>query len=179
MSCYDPSDGSLFSWGLGFGMMYMMSAGKSEISKLNRTMDETAKVVQELKSELHRRKSSHRRKISDSVDQNEVMLKKASSEVRDTDTGVSILPAACDDGECGSSALTEESGQPIPEMEQLEAELELELQKLPGCTLDSPSIEEMRPELHEVSFLDILVLVSDKSNICPYCSIHFSQLLTI
>ncbi|KAI9086198.1 hypothetical protein K1719_031746 [Acacia pycnantha] len=139
-------DGSLFGWGLGFGIMYMMSAGKSEISNLNKTLDETAKVVQELKSELHRRKSSHMRKISDSIDGNEVMLRKTSSEVRDTGARISSLPAASDDGECGGSALTEESGQPVPEIEQLEAELELELQKLPGRTLDSLSLEEMRPK---------------------------------
>ncbi|XP_028775955.1 uncharacterized protein LOC114732785 [Neltuma alba] len=156
-------DGSLFGWGLGFGIMYMMSTGKSEISKVNKTMDETAKAVQELKSELHRRRSSRTRKISDSVDhndspklsdRNEMMRRKTSSEVRHTDARIPSLPAASDDGECGSSALTEESGQPVPEMDQLEAELELELQKLPGCTLDSPSLEEMRPKLHELQVGD-------------------------
>lgn len=153
-------DGSLFGQGLGFGIMYMMSAGKSEISKLNKTMDETAKVVQELKSELRRRRSSSTWIISDSVDhndlnsckisdRNEVVLKNTSSEVRDTYVRTSSLHAASQDGECGSSSLTEESAQPVPELEQLEAELELELQKLPGCTLDSPSLEEMGPNLHE------------------------------
>ena len=41
----------------------MMSAGKTEISKLNTAMDETAKVVQELKVELSKRKSSHNRQL--------------------------------------------------------------------------------------------------------------------
>lgn len=170
MSCYTPSDGSLFGSGLRFGIMYMMSAGKSEISKLNKTLDETAKVVQELNSELHRRKSSHMRKVSDSIDGNEVMLRKTSSEVRDTGARISSLPAASDGGECGSSALTEESGQPVPEIEQLEAELELELQKLPRCTLDSRSPEEMRPK---VRFFDILGL---RHEYMPPISLQYSFL---
>lgn len=154
----------------------MMSSRQSEISKLNKAMDETAKVVQELQSELHRRKSSRTQKILDSIDNTDmnsrkmsgrndaVIIKKTSSEVRDTDIGVSSLPAISDDGECGSSALTEESDQPVLEMKELEAELELELQKL--CTIDSPDREEMRPKLHEVNFLDILLFVPHMI-ICP------------
>lgn len=161
----------------------MMSAGKSEISKLNKAMDETAKVVQELKSELHRRRSSRTQKIVDTVDNNDmksrkisgshdnVMLEKTSSEVRDTDVRISSLPAVSDDGECGSSALTEESDQRTLEMEQLEAELELELQKLPGCTIDSPQ----RTKLREVNIWDICF--GSHMNICSLyvCIFHLYQ----
>ena len=36
----------------------VLSAGKAEISKLSATMDETSKVVDELRTELHKRKSA-------------------------------------------------------------------------------------------------------------------------
>ncbi|XP_075510121.1 uncharacterized protein LOC142546337 [Primulina tabacum] len=50
-----------FGLGVGVGIMYMMSAGKAEINKLNCAMDETAKTVQELKAEISRRASSGNR----------------------------------------------------------------------------------------------------------------------
>ena len=50
-------ESSLFGLGLGVGIMYL--ARKTEISKLNMAVDETAKVVQELKTMLYKRKSSH------------------------------------------------------------------------------------------------------------------------
>ncbi|KAJ7972431.1 POLAR LOCALIZATION DURING ASYMMETRIC DIVISION AND protein [Quillaja saponaria] len=142
-------DNSLFGWGLGIGIMYMMSTGKSEISKLNKAMDETAGVVEELKSELHRRKSSRRQKILNSVDN----INKSNSRVRDSNNKVTSLSGS-DDGKCGSSVLTEEPDPQVLEMDQLEAELESELQKLPWCAMEAPCDEEMRLNLHEIEGSD-------------------------
>ncbi|KAL5136912.1 hypothetical protein HKD37_10G027370 [Glycine soja] len=153
-------DDSLFGRGLCSGIMCMMSAGKAEINKLNKTMDETAKLVQELKSELNRRKSSHALQNLDSVGngvtnsckisgRNEVMLKNTNSELRDVDVKI-WSPCVNDCGECGSSALTEEPEPQVLEMDQLEAELEFELQKLSGCATDGPSDEKIKPNLDEL-----------------------------
>ncbi|KAH1101414.1 hypothetical protein GLYMA_13G137900v4 [Glycine max] len=153
-------DDCLFGWGFCFGIMYMMSAGKAEINKLNKTMDETAKLVQELKSELNRRKSSHALQILDSVGngvknsckisgRNEVMLKNTNIELRDVDVKI-CSPCVNDCGECGSSALTEEPEPQVLEMDQLEAELEFELQKLSGCATDGPCNEKIKPNLDEL-----------------------------
>lgn len=93
----------------------MMSAGKAEISRLNTVMDETAKVVQGLKTEIHKRKSQRthtnftRLVIPSSNDEN------------------------CDDEvECPSCVVTEEQQLLLEsEMDQLEAELKSEFEKLP------------------------------------------------
>lgn len=156
-------DSSLFNWGLGVGIMYMMSASKVEISKLNTTMDETAKVVQELKSELHRRKSSRSVLVHTSANEETENLEKITSNKtqqvlfksrsgnRDlSDQKVLGLPLI-DDGECTSSVLTEERDTEVLEMNKLEAELESELQKLPWYTTESSYHEDMKLNLHEVS----------------------------
>ncbi|KAJ8422921.1 hypothetical protein Cgig2_010431 [Carnegiea gigantea] len=52
-------DDTAFGWGLSLGIMYMMSAGKAEVNKLSKTIDDTAKVRHELKFELNKQKSSH------------------------------------------------------------------------------------------------------------------------
>lgn len=134
----------------------MMSAGKAEINKLNEAMVETTKAVEELKSELRRRKSSRTQQILDivtNIDMNsrkingkheELILKKTNSQVRDTDFN-NLTYRISDDGECGSSGLTEEPDGRVPEMDQLQAELEFELQKLSGRTIDSPCHEELSP----------------------------------
>ena len=62
-------DSSVFRWQLGFGIMFMMSAGKAEIKKLNSAMDETTKVVLELKTEICKRKSSCNLQASNSVNE--------------------------------------------------------------------------------------------------------------
>ncbi|KAK3226472.1 hypothetical protein Dsin_006334 [Dipteronia sinensis] len=151
-------DSSLFNWGLGVGIMYMMSAGKAEISKLNTTMDETAKVVKELKSELCKRKSSHSlqdftsantEKISGKETQ-QVLIKSRNGNRDFIDDKVFGFPQA-DDGEYESSVLTEEQDPEVREMDQLEAELESELQKLPWCTTEASGHEDMRPNLDESS----------------------------
>ncbi|KAK7355723.1 hypothetical protein VNO80_14983 [Phaseolus coccineus] len=152
-------DNSLFGWGLFFGIMYMMSAGKAEINKLSKTMNETAKLVQELKSEVNKRKSSCDLQNLDSVGnsvrnsskirgRNVAMHNNTNSELRDADLKI-WSPAVKDCGECGSSALTEEPEPQVLEMDQLEAELEFELQKLSGCTTGAPCYEETKPCLDE------------------------------
>ncbi|KAL5809452.1 hypothetical protein ACOSQ3_030143 [Xanthoceras sorbifolium] len=148
-------DSSLFNWGLGIGMMYMMSAGKSEISKLSTAMDETAKVVHELKSELHRRKSSYSlqdfssgnaEKLSGKQTQ-QVLIKSRNGNGDLNDNKVFGFPQV-DEGEYESSVLTEERDPEVLELDQLEAELESELQKLPCYTTGH---EDMTLKLHESS----------------------------
>ncbi|KAG8500915.1 hypothetical protein CXB51_003006 [Gossypium anomalum] len=141
---FPSKDSSVFHWGLGFGIMYMMSAGRAEIDKLNSAMDETAKVVQELKTTLCKRKSSCNLQASSSASEaaasskkfsgknSQLLLGKSGTGTRDHyETKVCSLPVI-DDGEYASSVLTEEPEPELEvvEMDQLEAELELELQKL-------------------------------------------------
>ncbi|XVE76217.1 hypothetical protein DITRI_Ditri12bG0155400 [Diplodiscus trichospermus] len=133
-------DSSVFRWGLGFGIMYMMSAGKTEINKLNSAMDETKKVVEELKTELCKRKSSCNLQVSNYTNEVATSSKKFSSKnmqlvldkYKDHNGIKACSRPVIDDGEYASSVLTEEP-EPEPEvveMDQLEAELESELQKL-------------------------------------------------
>ncbi|GMP32105.1 hypothetical protein CsSME_00006015 [Camellia sinensis var. sinensis] len=130
---------STFSWGLGVGIMCMMSAGKAEISRLNTAVDETTKVVQELKIEFSRRKSSRNLQVSSSKTEISTSpyktrgkhtepIPQSSTENRDNvqDSGVFVT----EEGESTSSVLTEGPQQEVLEMDLLEAELESELQKL-------------------------------------------------
>ncbi|XVE96743.1 hypothetical protein REPUB_Repub02eG0249000 [Reevesia pubescens] len=150
-SC-SSKDSSVFHWGLGFGIMYMMSAGKAEINKLNSAMDETAKVVQELKTELCKRKSSGNLQASNSANEvatsskkfsgknSQLLLNKSGTGNRDhNEIKVCSLPVI-DDGEYASSVLTEEPE--VVEMDQLEAELESELQKLSETEVSAKSLHE-------------------------------------
>ncbi|KAF8403051.1 hypothetical protein HHK36_011145 [Tetracentron sinense] len=163
-SCSSTKGCSFFSWGLGVGIMYMVSAGKAEINKLNTVVDETAKVVQELKGELHKRKLSRdlrHTSLASKVDTcpNKIGGKHAqpacAKSFVEEDIKVFGVPLT-DDGEGASSVLTEEPEPEVLEMDQLEAELESELQKLPWCvTKDTPSNEGSRSDLGEfVSQLD-------------------------
>lgn len=139
------SDGSFFHWGLGVGIMYMLSAGKTEINKLNETVDETAKVVQELKSELFKRKYSRHvlagkaresSKIS-GYNTNQHEIDRSSAEFRHSSDVRNCALSMFDDGECESSVLTEDQDPEINEMDQLEAELATELGKLPWCSTEN------------------------------------------
>ncbi|KAI5665323.1 hypothetical protein M9H77_24646 [Catharanthus roseus] len=150
-SCTSKAN-SVFSWGLSVGIMYMMSAGKAEISKLNNAMDETSKIVQELKAELSRRKTppnsyaanvptklelqpkNNREMVAQSV------VKKPISE-KGVPVKVFAFPTA-EEGECSSSVVTEEQQPEAFEMDQLEAELETELQKLPWSTMECLGFED-------------------------------------
>ncbi|CAL0321383.1 unnamed protein product [Lupinus luteus] len=161
---FSSKDDSL-SLALGLSIVYMMSAEKAEINKLHKTMKRIAVSVQELKSDLDTRKQScaHKKLDSDGdIDLNsrkmrgehrKVMLEKTNTEIRGTNAKI-LSPSVHDSGECGSSALTEEPELQVLEMDQLEAELEFELEKLSGCTIDSPCYEETRPTLDELEVQD-------------------------
>ncbi|KAI4300246.1 hypothetical protein L6164_033643 [Bauhinia variegata] len=162
--CCSSKDSSLFEWGLSIGTMYTMSIAKAEINNLSKAMEETARVVHEINYELNRRKSPHSQQNLNPVNiemnygkmsarHNEVILDMRKSGLRDIDVKILSLPVS-EDGECGSSALTEEPDRPVLEMDQLEAELQFELQKLPGCTIGGTCHEEMRSNLHEIEFTD-------------------------
>ena len=136
----------------------MMSAGKAEIRKLNARMDETVKVVQELKTELSKKKSSCNMQVSSEADTSrkkirgkhtqQVVAKSSTGNQDPNDTNISSLPLI-EDGEYASSVLIEEPPPEVLEMDQLEAELEFELQKLPCCAVDAPCYEKIRPDLGE------------------------------
>lgn len=114
LSCSSKGN-SFFSWGMNVGIMYMMSTGKAEISRLNHAMNETARVVQGLKSEISRRKAIDQFDVTNSI----AVLEAAQMNHR--------VP----DAEGASSVLTEDQQHEGMEIDQLEAELETELQKLP------------------------------------------------
>ncbi|KAK6942840.1 hypothetical protein RJ641_028217 [Dillenia turbinata] len=144
---------SFFGWGLGVGIMYMMSAGKAEIDKLNTTVDETAKVVHELRTELSKRKASRNPRNSCSMTEANTNSKKIRHkcahstlakelfEIRNPiKMEASSLPVN-DGGETPNSVLTEE---PAPEyINEMEAELGSELQKLISCAPEASDAAEM------------------------------------
>ncbi|KAL2554457.1 hypothetical protein Fot_08076 [Forsythia ovata] len=140
-------DGS-FGWGVGVGIMYMMSSGKADISRLNSAMDETTKIVQELKAEISRRKAS--RHLHFPISHNEAetnkmhidgrsrpLLTKSSIDSRDNVKAFVLT----EEGEGASMALMEDQQPEVLEMDQLEAELESELQKLPWCATEGSGSE--------------------------------------
>ncbi|GMJ03021.1 hypothetical protein like AT3G09730 [Hibiscus trionum] len=155
---FPSKDSSVFHWGLGFGIMYMMSVGRAEIDKLNSTMDETARVVQELKTKLCKRKSFCNLQASNSANEvaagsksfsgknSQLLLEKSRTGNRDhNELKVCTLTVpVIDDGEYASSVLTEEPEpeSEVAEMDQLEAELELELQKLSETDVSAKSLHE-------------------------------------
>uniref|UniRef100_A0A5B7C2V3 Uncharacterized protein n=1 Tax=Davidia involucrata TaxID=16924 RepID=A0A5B7C2V3_DAVIN len=154
-SCFSK-DNSFYGWGLGIGMMCMMSAGKAEICRLNTAMDETVKVVQELKTELSKRKSLRNLHVSNSEAEVNTNPKKIrgkhtqtvlSKSSRESDFEVSGFPT--EEGECSSSVLTEEQLPEVLEIDQLEAELESELQKLPWCSKEASGLEGRRSNICE------------------------------
>lgn len=129
----------------------MMAAGKAELSKLNVAMDETSKVVQELKGQLCKTKSFD-------TSQNATSLRSEtieSNKVRDKHTQLrnnkSSKENKDDNGEYPSSVLTEEPEPELLEMDQLEAELEFELQKLPFCTTQISGDEGIISNFEDVS----------------------------
>ncbi|KAK8473581.1 hypothetical protein PHAVU_001G175350 [Phaseolus vulgaris] len=137
--------------------------GRAEVSELTKTMNTTAKIVEELKSEIIIKKSPLAQQVFDYVDNiirglecsnmsdkdEEIMLKKTNSELGDTDSKFWCLPLI-DNGECESSALTEDLDSQVLDMGQLEAELEFELQNLPGDCPDTICHEETRSKLYEI-----------------------------
>ncbi|CAN1142926.1 hypothetical protein LINPERPRIM_LOCUS26265 [Linum perenne] len=122
-------DSSLFGWGLGVGIMCMMSAGQVEINKLSTAMEETSKVVNELKSELDKKKFTQvatcRQLNGEPVDNSSRTGVSGTSDTKSS--GRSMV----EDAECPSSVLTGDHDMGMLEMYHLEAELESELRKLP------------------------------------------------
>ncbi|KAG5243625.1 hypothetical protein OIU77_030692 [Salix suchowensis] len=134
------TESSLFGRGLDVGIMYMMSAGKAEISKLSTAMDETSKIIHELRAELYNRKSTQLATSSKhiSTEQMQLVVNRIGMVDRDpNDMELCGLTVAADDVECPSSVLTEEPEPAVLEMDQLEAELESELQKLPWSSTET------------------------------------------
>ena len=148
-------------------MMYMMSAGKAEISRLNNSMDETAKLVKELKAELSRRKTLHNRYSSNlrtEVETNQIncrgMLAYATATTscsEKADAGKVIDSLVAEEGECSSSVLTEEQPPDLSEMDHLEAEFESELQKLPWCFTEGSRLNERADTSEVVCFFYISI----------------------
>ncbi|KAK6779597.1 hypothetical protein RDI58_021781 [Solanum bulbocastanum] len=138
---------SFFGYGLGIGMMCMMSAGKSEINRLNTTMDETAKAVEELKAELSRRKVAHNLRasknkgnIDEKSDRGCSIRAIAESSYENRNIYGALDLQVAEEGECASSVVTEEPQPEVMEMDQLEAELESELLKLPWCVTEDTNL---------------------------------------
>ncbi|MFS7915120.1 putative protein POLAR [Helianthus anomalus] len=126
---------SSFGYGVGVGIMYMMSAGKAEIERLNAAVDETAKVVQELKAEISKRKSSYDSKVENTAN---IILQSVSEKSSEANNNIEVYHLSInDEGENASSIITEELHRDVVEMEQLEAELESELLKLQVSTTSS------------------------------------------
>ncbi|KAJ4828422.1 hypothetical protein Tsubulata_016759 [Turnera subulata] len=146
-------DINLLGRGVGIGMMYMMSAGKAEISRLSAAMDETYKAVQELKTELYKRKSTQLAPGPKAIidDHTPPLLHNQSSlEGRQLNSTKNSGLPVIEDVDCPSSVLTEEPEHEALEMDRLEAELESELQKLPWSTVEASGNEVRRPTLGKV-----------------------------
>ncbi|KDP29090.1 hypothetical protein JCGZ_16479 [Jatropha curcas] len=145
---FSSKDSSLFGWGLGIGIMCMMSAGKTEISKLSSTVYETSKVVQELRVELYKRKSSQSAASSKGLrsKNNQLVFYGSGTDTSPKDIKLSGIPLI-DDVECPSSVLTEEPEPQLLEMDQLEAELVSELQKLPWSNTEGSGHEGAVPNV--------------------------------
>lgn len=181
----DFSDCSSFGWGLGLGMYYMMSAGKAEINKLSSTIHETAEAVPKLQSELNKQKSmpcdqilssdgnrnainTMQKPVAEQVHLEACSLRKYPIETRVT--------SHLFDSDYASSVLTEEQQREGTEMEQLEAELESELQKLPWCTTEASEPITNLNNLAQVRILQIahivLCVMKNSSVLCRHVN-HF------
>lgn len=146
----------------------MMSAGKAEINKLNVTVDETAKVVRELKSELYKRKYSRHVQAGKARESSEISscntiqpeIDRSSTDFRRSSEVRNYTLSMFDDGECESSVLTEEPDPEIHEMDQLEAELATELEKLPWCSTEVSYQAGATTDLEKVVVLPVTCLHS-------------------
>ncbi|KAG9155450.1 hypothetical protein Leryth_009892 [Lithospermum erythrorhizon] len=153
-SC-SSKESSLFNWGLGVGIMYMMSAGKVEVNRLNSAMDETAKAVQELKAELLRRKTLLNMHSSSSEaeggcsanNSREQLINSVSN--TDPKNVQSFDPYDKFGDACMSDNLMQEQPE-VMDMNQLEAEFVSELEKLPYCTTEG-SGSEGGPDSYQLS----------------------------
>lgn len=140
-----------FGWGVGVGIMYMMSAGTAEIHRLNSAMDETVKTVQELKAEITRKKNLHNVNVVEAQNEAELNMKfvERSKSKDNIKNNCPMLTDECDDV---SSILMDNQQPEVLEMHQLEAELESELQKLPWRAMEGSS-SEGRTDIFEAEVL--------------------------
>lgn len=144
-SCSSRDSSALL--GISLGIMYMMSVGKAEISKLNLAADETTKVVQELRAELRKRRLSRNPVASNSANVADISSKNVSSQTSEfviNKLSTQNSDLTIDDGGYASSVLTEEPerGPEDLEMTQLEAELEAELLKLSQIEVSDEKLNE-------------------------------------
>ncbi|KAH6825691.1 hypothetical protein C2S53_002315 [Perilla frutescens var. hirtella] len=148
-----------FGWGVGVGIMYMMSAGTAEISRLNSAMDETVKTVQELKAEISRKKNLHKeaeneaeinKKFAERRSYNDPLFTRVRAKSKDNIKA--FCPTMTEEEGYASSILTDNQQPEVLEMHQLEAELESELQKLPWCAMEGSS-SEGRTDIFEAEVL--------------------------
>ncbi|KAG8648601.1 protein POLAR-like 1 [Manihot esculenta] len=166
-------ESSLFGCGLSIGIMYMMSAEKAEISELSNAMDETAKTVKELRTELYKRRSAKVAAISKDLSSNNELEFYRAGIGHNNDPKVikvSGIPMI-DDVECPRSGLTEEPEPQLLEMDQLEAELASELQKLPWSNPEASGHEGVEPNMDKNEiFSGGLHKLEGQSNI--FCQCH-------
>lgn len=146
-------DNPSFGWGVGVGIMYMMSAGKAEISRLNMVMDQTVEVVQELKAEIHKRKSSRDLHVSSFNAEAIMNSKKIRGKHTPPAVSRSSTKTKVDTDVYASSVLTEEPQSEVLEMDQLEAELENEFQNLPLCATDIYGHDKGIPDILKTDVL--------------------------
>ncbi|RAL45223.1 hypothetical protein DM860_014633 [Cuscuta australis] len=126
---------SIFGWGVGIGMMCMMSAQRGEINELNIAIAETSKAVEELKDQISQRRTS-KPGLGTIISEDETSkLVKSCAENHDDDKRIFAFPVS-EEGEYASSVLTDEMHPDAMEMNLLQAELQSELQKLHGCVSD-------------------------------------------
>ncbi|VFQ84186.1 unnamed protein product [Cuscuta campestris] len=126
---------SIFGWGVGIGMMCMMSAQRGEINELNIAMAETSRAVEELKDQISQRRTS-KPGLGTIISEDETSkLVKSCAENHGGDKRIFAFPVS-EEGEYASSVLTDEMHPDAMEMNLLQAELQSELQKLHGCVSD-------------------------------------------
>lgn len=157
-----PCDEQLFNFGLGFGVVFMVTSSKKEIEKLRELQKQTERLVKDLKEEVSRRNFSN--DSSQIVQNGEDMLSEhhyAKREIEDAkDRMASVsqsssgrLESGISENGCNSSAqsiITTESTPEHSGMAQLEAELEAELERMElnltaeiSCELETFSGSEM------------------------------------
>lgn len=137
-----PCDEQLFNFGLGFGVVFMVTSSKKEIEKLRELQKETERLFKDLKEEVSRRNFSN--DSSQIVQNGKDMLSEyhyAKREIEDTKDRMAFvsqsssgrLESGISGNECNSSAqsiITTESTPELSGMAQLEAELEAELERM-------------------------------------------------